>query len=184
MKKTLKLAVMALALALFCTTFASAQTPPRPPQSPNDSVSGMIGKASVKIKYGAPSLRGRKILGAIEPYGKPWRAGANAATTIITDKDITVGGKTLAAGKYTIFMVPDEKEWKVIFSSATGEWGIKKDTNDPRGYSANEDPSKDVATVMVKPKKAGPTERLTYTINKKGFALIWEDVEIDVPVKG
>src|SRR3569833_2726228 len=107
-------AVLALAFALFCTTLASAQNAPqRPPQSPNDSVSGMIGKASVKIKYGAPSLRGRKILGVIEPYGKPWRAGANAATTIITDKDITVGGKTLAAGKYTIFMVTDENEWIV-----------------------------------------------------------------------
>ena len=185
MKKTFQFgAVMALALALFCTTLASAQTPARPPQSPNDSVSGMIGKAMVKIKYGAPSLRGRKILGAIEPYGKPWRAGANAATTIITDKDLVIGGKTLAAGKYTIYMVPGEKKWKVNINSATGQWGIAKDTKDPRGYSATDDPSKDVATVTVKPKKAGPTERLTYTINSKGFTLMWEDLEIDVPVKG
>ena len=80
-------------------------------------------------------------------------------------------------------MVPDEKEWKVIFNSQNGQWGIKKDAGDSRGYSANDDPTKDVLVVTVKPKKAGPTERLQYTINNKGFSLLWEDVEIPVSVK-
>src|ERR1700744_2835601 len=136
MKKLFKFKTVAfLAVALLVSTFASAQNAPafKPKPSPNDSVKGNIGNALVSIKYGAPSLQGRKILGAIEPYGKPWRAGANAATTFTTDKDLTVDGKKLAAGKYTIFMVPDEKEWKVIFNSQNGQWGIKKDAGDSRG---------------------------------------------------
>lgn len=182
MKKKFQVgAVLALAMALFCTTFTFGQG--KAPASPRDSVSGKIGSAMVSINYGAPSLRGREILGKIEPYGKPWRAGANAATTFVTDKDITVGGKKVPAGKYTLFMIPDKDEWKVVINSATGEWGIKKDPSDPRGYAANDDPSKDVAVVTVKPKKAGPTERLTYAINGKGFSMMWENVEIDVPVK-
>jgi len=186
MKKVFKFKTAAfLAVALLVSTFASAQNAPdfKPKKAVNDSVSGKIGSAMVSIKYGAPSLQGRKILGVIEPYGKPWRAGGNAATTFTTDKDLTVEGKKLAAGKYTLFMVPDEKEWKVIFNSQNGQWGIKKDASDSRGYSANDDPAKDVLVVSVKPKKAGPTERLTYTMNNKGFSLLWEDVEIPVAVK-
>lgn len=188
MKKVFQLKGVALfTVALFAAGMASAQTMPpmakKAPASPRDSVSGMIGKAMVSISYGAPSLRGRKILGTIEPYGKPWRSGANQSTTFTTDKDITVEGKKLPAGKYSFFTVPGETEWKVIFNSQTGQWGIRKETNDSRGYAAFDDPSKDVLVVTVKPKKAGPTERLTYTITKKGFSLLWEDVEVPVSVK-
>jgi hypothetical protein len=174
-------AVSFFACALLLSSVAFAQK--KAPASPLDSVSGSIGKAMVSIKYSAPSLRGRKILGTIEPYGKPWRAGANAATTFTTDKDLKIGGKTLPAGKYTIFMTPGETEWKVMFNSALGEWGIKKDTSDPRGYSASDDPSKDVLVATVKPEKAGPTERLKYEITPKGFALVWEDVRVFVAAK-
>jgi hypothetical protein len=186
MKKVFQFkAVAVLTIALLVSAFASAQTPAafKPKQAQNDSVSGKIGSAMVSIKYGAPTLQGRKILGVIEPYGKTWRAGANAATTLTTDKELTIEGKKLPAGKYTVFMTPGETEWKVMFSSQNGEWGIKKDTADPRGYSATEDPSKEVLVATVKPKKAGPTERLKYVITSKGFSLIWEDVEIPVAVK-
>jgi hypothetical protein len=184
MKKVFQLKTVAfLAVALLVSTFAFAQNPAKPMPSPRDSVSGKIGSAMVSINYGAPSLRGRKILGTIEPYGKPWRAGANAATTFTTDKDITIEGKKLPAGKYTLFMTPGESEWKVMFNSQNGEWGIKKDASDPRGYAASDDPTKDVLVATIKPKKAGPTERLVYTMNSKGFSLLWEDVEIFVPVK-
>jgi hypothetical protein len=187
MKKVFQLkSVLFFAVALLVAGVACAQTAPpvkKVPLSPRDSVGGTIGKATVSINYGAPSLRGRKILGTVEPYGKPWRSGANQSTTFTTDKDITVEGKTLPAGKYSFFTVPGETEWKIIFNSQTGQWGIKKDATDTRGYAANEDPSKDVLVVTVKPKKAGPTERLTYAITKKGFSLIWEDVEVPVSVK-
>lgn len=186
MKKLVQLkAAVAFVIALFTATAAFSQGGgPRPPAaSPADTARGKIGTAMVSIAYSSPSVKGRKILGGIEPYGKPWRAGANQATTFTTDKDLTVEGQKLPAGKYTIFMVPDEKEWKVIFNSQTGQWGIKQDPSDSRKYSANVDESKNVIVATVKPKSAGPTERLKYVINPKGFSLVWENVEVPVSIK-
>src|ERR1700761_7993909 len=101
MNSSLKLkAVLFFVCAFFVSSITFAQNAPmtkKAPASPADSASGMIGKAMVSIKYSAPSLRGRKFIGEIEPYGKPWRAGANAATTFTTDKDLKIDGKTLPA---------------------------------------------------------------------------------------
>ena len=81
-------------------------------------------------------------------------------------------------GKYSIFTIPGENEWKVIFNSETGQWGIKDDG------SANDDPSKDVLTITVKPEKSSAFhERLTFVIDDKGFALLWGDIAVPVSVK-
>ena len=145
--------------------------------SPRDSVSGKIGAATVSINYGAPSVRGRKIYGGLQPYGKMWRAGANPATVFTTDKDIKIEGKTLKAGKYTFFVTPGEKEFTITFNSQTGQWGIKKNGD------ANEDPANDVLVATVTPKPAEFTERLKYVITPKGFELVWENLSIPVAIK-
>jgi hypothetical protein len=146
--------------------------------SPRDSVSGTIGGAAIKIQYGSPSVRGRKIWGELVPYGKIWRTGANPVTTFQTSKDIKVEGQTLHAGKYSLFTTPGENEWKVIFNSQTGQWGIKRDG------TANDDPTKDVLTVTVKPMKSkGFNERLKFEINSNGFVLLWENLAVPVKVK-
>jgi hypothetical protein len=148
--------------------------------SPRDSVSGTINGSTISINYGAPSVRGRVVFGGdkpLEPYGKIWRAGANQMTTFTTSKDITVEGKTLPAGKYSFFATPGETEWTIIFNSVTGAWGIHRDG------TANDDPAKDVLVVKVKASKHDLTERLKYVIGKKGFSLVWENVEVPVKVK-
>ncbi len=76
---------------------------------------------SVTIDYSSPRAKGRKIFGGLVPYGQVWRAGANEATTFVTSSDITVGGKTVPAGKYTIFTVPAEDKWTVSKTSAPVE---------------------------------------------------------------
>jgi hypothetical protein len=172
----------AKALTLFVSAFlvssvAVAQTTAKTIPSPRDSVSGTIHGANIKIWYGAPSVRGRKIFGGLEPYGKVWRAGANQMTTFTTDKDIKVEGQTLPAGKYSLFATPGETEWKIIFNSVNNIWGIKRDG------SANDDPSKDVLVVTVKPKSTELTERMVYKIDKKGFSLVWENTEVPVKIK-
>src|SRR5258708_8645776 len=116
--------------------------------SPPATASGKIGSASIKINYGSPSVKGRQIWGALVPYGKAWRAGANEATIVQTDKEVKVEGKSLPAGSYSLFAIPGEKEWSFIFNSETGQWGIKQ------SGEANRDPAKDVLTVMVKPAKS------------------------------
>ncbi len=146
-------------------------------ESPRETVTGMAGGAKITIGYGAPSVRGRKIWDGLVPYGKIWRTGANPVTEITLSKDVHIQGKLLHAGKYSIFTVPNANEWKIIFNSQTGQWGIKDDG------SANDDPSKDVLTVTAKPMKSTKFhEQMTFAIDSKGFALLWENLAVPVAV--
>jgi len=178
MKKVFQFTAAAcVALALFLISSTASAQGGGAQASPRDSVKTKIAGANISINYGSPSVKDRKIWGGLVPYDKLWRAGANQATTFVTDKDIMVEGKKLPAGKYTLFATPGEKEWKITFNSETGQWGIKRDG------TANEDPAKDVLVVSVKPKAAPMTERLKYTASASGFSLIWEKVEVPVSIK-
>jgi hypothetical protein len=79
---------------------------------------------TIHIDYASPRVRGRKIFGGLVPYGEVWRAGANEATTFVIDADVNVGGKTVPAGRYTLFTLPKEDGWTLIVSKDTGEWGV------------------------------------------------------------
>jgi hypothetical protein len=173
MKKmsTVLTAIIVMAAMLVCeSTWA---------QSPAATATGKLSSgANITIKYSAPSVRGRKIYGTdLVPYGKVWRAGANEATVFETDKDITVEGKPLKKGKYSIYAIAGEKDWQVIFNSQTGQWGINRD------QSTTRDASKDVAVVTVTPKKSAFTEQLKYVVNPTGISIIWENLEIPVAMK-
>ena len=112
------------------------------------------------------------------PFDKVWRAGANSATTFETDKDITIEGQKLAAGKYSLYALVGEKEWTIIINSQTGQWGIT------RAGETTEDPAKDVLRIKVKPVKSDSmNERLLYLITRKGFSLKWENLELPVSIK-
>ena len=176
MKKVFQLVAIACVALAFLTTSSAFAQGPKPVASPRDSVSAKVGGATISINYGSPSVKGRKIFGGLEAYGKLWRAGSNQATVFTTDKDITVEGKKLAAGKYTFFAMPGEKEWKIVFNSQVGQWGIN-------GQGANADPAKNVLEATVTAKTAPATERLKYVINATGFSLIWENTEVPVSIK-
>jgi Protein of unknown function (DUF2911) len=64
------------------------------------------------------------MIGGVNPYGQPWRAGAQEATTFVTTANLEVDGKSVPAGDYTIFVLPNPDQWKLIISKKTGEWGI------------------------------------------------------------
>jgi hypothetical protein len=176
--KTIK-RLVALLLAVFLTStalWAQADKSKRP--SPPDSTSGQVGDATLTINYGSPSVRGRAIWGKLVPYDKVWRAGANEATLFETDKAIMVEGKSLPAGRYSLFAIPGEKEWQFIFNSQTGQWGIN------RSGEANRDPANDVLTVTVTPRSIpGLVERLQYEVTPRGFSLKWEHLEVPVAVQ-
>ncbi|WP_181306368.1 DUF2911 domain-containing protein [Rufibacter sp. XAAS-G3-1] len=174
-KKNFLLLTVLFLLTMTASVFA--QDAPKPKASPAATATGKVGAANISIAYSSPSVKGRKVWGELVPYGKAWRAGANEATTFTTDKDITVQGKPLKAGKYSIFMVPGESEWQVIFNSQTGQWGTNR-------QGANFDPANNVLTVNVKPKKAAKmNERLAYNVTPKGFSLLWENLEVPVALK-
>lgn len=177
-RMTLTLAMTLVGVFFAMVTMAQGDKASRP--SPPAVASGKVGGATITINYGSPSVKGRQVWdpsGTLAPYGKVWRAGANEATIFETDKDIKVEGKSLPAGKYSLFAVPGEKEWKIIFNSQTGQWGIK------RGGEANRDPANDVLTVDVKSKSTDMTEKLVYEVTKKGFELKWDKVAVPVSIK-
>ncbi|OOQ60202.1 DUF2911 domain-containing protein [Mucilaginibacter pedocola] len=155
--------------ALFISSFAFAQ---QKPASPRDSVSAAVAGSNITINYGSPSVKGRKVFGELEPYGKVWRAGANEATTFTTTKDITVEGKTLPAGTYGFFAIPTATTWTIIFNKVAKQWGAFK-------Y----DESKDALRVTVKPVASAMNERLVYKITAKGFSLNWDKLSVPVSVK-
>ncbi|MEH6304214.1 DUF2911 domain-containing protein [Olivibacter sp. CPCC 100613] len=161
-------AVLVLLTSVSLTAFA---------QSPKKTAEGKIGSATVSIQYSSPSVKGRTIWGDLVPYDKVWRAGADAATVITTDKDLKVEGKNLPAGSYSLFVIPGKSSWTIIFNSQTGQWGIKK------GGEANLDRANDVVTVTVKPVSNAMTESLTYEVDSKGIALVWEKLKVPVKIK-
>ena len=119
--------VVILAVLALLATVCSAQmggdkaNRPSPPASASCDLGG--GKA-IKTDYSSPRLRGRKMIGEHDPYGKVWRTGANEATTFVTNADLIVGGAKVPAGNYTIFTIPNPDKWTLIINKKTGEWGI------------------------------------------------------------
>jgi len=79
----------------------------------------------IEIFYSSPSKKDRVIFGELVPYNEVWRTGANEATTFTTNKELIIDGKTLAAGSYTLWTVPGEKDWQIIFNSQMYSWGVR-----------------------------------------------------------
>lgn len=179
MKKTILARTFALLMmGVLFTSLTRAQEDKSKRPSPPAMAMGKISGASVMIDYSSPSVKGRKIWGGLIPYGKVWRAGANEATIFSTDKAIQVEGKSLAAGKYSLFATPGEKEWTIFFNSETGQWGDKE------SGAANMDPLKTVLSVTVKPKELSAVqEKMIYTITANGFSLSWDKLSVPVSIK-
>jgi len=79
---------------------------------------------TIKTEYSSPRMKGRQIYGGLVPYGEVWRTGANEATTFVTNASLMIGGKSVPAGSYTLFTIPNQDKWTLIINKKTGEWGI------------------------------------------------------------
>lgn len=174
MKKYFALALMSCLVLTSNSLFAQADKSTR--KSPPAKVSETLKSgATISIDYSQPSLKGRTIGTDVEPKaGQVWRMGANEATVFETDKDVEVEGKTLAAGKYSLFGLQDGDEFTLIFNKAWKIWG----TN----YDANKD--QDALRVKVKSKTNKTSQDLlSYAINKGKVTLLWGTMELSFDVK-
>lgn len=142
--------------------------------SPRRQAEGEIDGVTIKIDYGSPAVKGRTVWGELEKYGIVWRAGANETTSIEFSGDVTVNGNALSAGKYAIFMIPNENEdWIVIINEEWDAWGH---------FSYKED--KDVLRIPVAPDWADEVEeRLAYSITGTAVNFAWEKARISLEVK-
>jgi len=179
--KKVKLITLAILLMAGLTEFASAQKLPALDPSPADisyfRPNGRNSAPLAKVTYGRPLKKGRTMLGDTEPFGKVWRLGANETTEIKLYQDLTFGNKTLKAGTYSVYAIPDKTEWTIIFNSKLDTWGA---------YEYDE--TKDVARVKV-PSGKSEAEVEAFTIMFDGkdatsaMVIAWENTMVKVPVK-
>jgi hypothetical protein len=113
-----------LLLAIFAGRSVAQDDPSQRPSPPAKTSCTFADGKKIMVDYSSPRMRGRKIFGGLVPYGEVWRAGANEATTFVVTANVTVNGKPVPAGNYTLFTLPNRDKWQLIVSKQTGEWGI------------------------------------------------------------
>jgi len=176
----------AACLALFMVTQSFGQATPnisdtakkQPIASPRDSVvTTTANGVTVTVTYGSPAIKGRTIGRELEPREDSiWRAGANEATTFEVNKDVTIEGKKLPAGKYALFTKKHGNEWTVIFNKTWQTWGA---------YSYKENMAQDALQVKVNQAKGTSyNERLKFVVGNDGkVQLLWGNMDVAFVVK-
>ena len=165
-----------LSVAMLATPSFAQKDKSKRPSPPAKAECKFADGKTITVDYSSPRMKGRKIYGGLVPYGQPWRVGANEATTFVTDTNLTVGGKDIPAGSYTIFTIPNEDKWTLIISKKSGEWGIP--------YPGQAD---DLARVDMKVSKLpSPVEDFTIGFDQAGSSctmrLDWETTRASVEI--
>lgn len=166
--------VIALLVVSFASIAAAQQDKSKRPSPPAKADCKFSDGKTVHVDYSSPRMKGRKVFGGLVPYGQVWRAGANEATTLVTDTALSVGGKDVPAGSYTIFTIPNEDKWTLIVSKKTGEWGIP--------YPGEGD---DLTRADMQVSKSGsPTENFAIDFSSGGdkctMNLTWENTRASI----
>ena len=148
--------------------------------SPEEEVFYSDGSLKLRVFYNRPYKKNREIFGGLVPYGKVWRTGANEATVFETNKTLTIEGKKLNPGMYSIWTIPDTTTWTIIFNSESGQWGVNH-----KG-EANRNPSLDVLSIPVHAvKQERVFEQFTIAFEKVGeeaeMVLLWDNTVVAVP---
>jgi hypothetical protein len=138
--------------------------------SPHETATGK----NISVRYGRPYKKGREIFGGLVPFGKVYRCGADSATTVTFERDASFGGKSVKAGTYTLFVIPNKESWTIILNSQLGQWGA---------YSYDKYKDKDVLHTVVPVKKTGKlVEQLTISLPANEMIIEWDQTKLTIPV--
>lgn len=140
--------------------------------SPRSTTRYNVNGANIWIDYSRPGMRGRPIWGALVPYGRVWRTGANDAAHLSTDKTIELGGLTLAPGTYTVFLLPTADDWTLVVNRKTGMSGLDYDA------------AQDVGRVKLNKQTLNtPAEWFTIELgNDNALNFSWDRTRASVPI--
>lgn len=168
-----KLIFAATLLLAAMPVFGQTRTP-RP--SPKASLMQTVGVTDITLTYSRPGVKGRAIWGALVPYDKVWRTGANEATTIQFSNDVWINGNKLAKGTYSLHSIPGATEWTFIFNSVADQWG-----------SYSYDQTKDALRVKATPMAADFREWMGFeipelTTDTAKIVLRWEKIAVPFTV--
>jgi Protein of unknown function (DUF2911) len=182
MRKFALLAVSLFAVAMFASAQMNmSDDKSKRPSPPASAACKFSDGKTIKIDYSSPRAKGRKIFGeasekALVPYGQIWRTGANDATTFVADTNVTVGGKAVPAGSYTIFTEPKADAWSLVISKKTGEWGTD--------YPGEKEDL--VRVPMTVSKTSAPVENFTIAFDQAGskctLRIEWENTRASVEI--
>lgn len=172
----MKKLIFTLFVATICSS-AFAQNYSVPAVSPRQKVEHQFSISNVSVDYSRPAVNGRKVFGDLVPFGDVWRAGANSSTKITFGQNVKFGSESIAAGTYSMFIVPQAKEWRIILNKDIQSWGA---------YSYNE--TLNVLDITV------PTEKLKSKIEylemvfmpttdgKLNLAIAWDFTKVIIPI--
>ena len=169
--------LLLITAALLAAVTMEAQQLKLPALSPTSTITQAFSTTEISVTYSRPSMRGRKIMGELVPFGKVWRTGANAATKVTFGADVVIGETKVPKGSYSFYTVPGEEEWEIIFNKNTGNWGAM-------GY----DKADDVVRMTVKSGQLpGDVQTFTMnfgniTFNSCSLYLMWEKTLVGVPI--
>jgi len=144
--------------------------------SPPASASAVIGGDHISVEYYAPSMHGRKVMGGLVPYGEVWCTGANWATKITTESNLDINGMKVPKGSYSIWTLPNEKQWMLIINKQTGQFHL------------NYDETQDFGRVKMNLKAlSSPVETFKIELASTGensgtLTLLWENSALSVPI--
>jgi len=166
---------IAAAVVILVTAAVAQQKKPLSP--PGQTTLTFADGKTVTVDYSRPSMRSRKIFGGLVPYDQVWRTGANAATTLKTDVNLSIGETRVPAGDYTLYTIPGVNSWQLIINKQTGQWGTRYDQN------------QDLARIPMKvTQRPEGLELFTISFDKTGgdsaiLKLEWENTIASVDVK-
>lgn len=180
LKWLLVIVVLGLLVWFVGMPFMQSQTKKySPEQTATYSQNGL----GLSVNYSSPSKKGRVIFGELVPYDMVWRTGANEPTTFTTATDIKIMDKKLGAGTYSLWTVPNERSWKVIFNEEVPDWGV---TVLSGGKETTREPEADFVQVEVPTKELGkPVENFTIGFEDSGqlsLTLSWDTTKVSVPL--
>ncbi len=163
MKKKLLSLILPMIVLAWIPVLTQAQIKV-PAASPTVTLVQEIGLTKVELRYSRPGMKGRKIFGALVPYGKVWRTGANDNTRLTFSEAVTIGGKQVAKGVYALHTIPGPQSWTIIL-------------NKKQGFGNAYDASQDVHRFKVQARRTGLAYE-TFTIDFANFDKASADLRI------
>ncbi|MEO6347489.1 MAG: DUF2911 domain-containing protein [Aquaticitalea sp.] len=150
--------------------------------SPKDTVKFELNDTKLSVFYNRPSKRNREIFGALVPYNEVWRTGANEATTFTTNKDLVIEGINMPKGEYTLWTIPHDTAWNIIFNTKQYPWGVDEQMRPMR------EPQFDLMNIEEPVQHLDKTvEQFTIsfdnTTDDLKMTLVWDKIKVDVPLE-
>ena len=179
--KSILLLLFVIAISVFSYSYFNGNLFNKP-LSPKDTVGFKLNDLDLEVFYNRPSKRDRDIFGGLVAFNKVWRTGANEATTFKTNQALKIGNDSLAAGKYTLWTIPNKESWYIIFNSKQYPWGV----ND--AMQAMREPEFDVINISVSAEEISTiVEQFTIAFDNStdnlSLTMAWDTTKIVVPLK-